>query len=493
MKPILDKLTRPFKRRRLELPQPPAAPPPFLGGAGSWGRSRQLWAYQGWVFAAVNAIARRVAGVPLRLFRAEGAGPGPELTRHPALDLLARPNPILTGRSLRFVLALHLELTGMAFVLVADNALGRPAELWPLSPADLIEISAGPDTARPITGFVFSDGSGRRQTYAPDEIIYLRHPSPTSLIYGASPIEANAHAFDIDLAVRVYQRNFFRNSARPELVLSTDQRLTETEARRILTRWNQKHQGLSHVFEPTVLDGGLKAQPLSFSAKDFEFMALAGWTQDNILAAYGVPAGKLGLVKDLNRANAFAVDVTFNAECVRPRLELIEDALNARLLPRWGRGLLLRHDNPVPADRAQAHAEAMARLDRGVITVNEYRASLGMEPVAWGDEPIPRPAAQPWPAAGVGDSHAGRRAAGRDPGEVIRAHYPRLLARFAGWSKAKVAQALQDEPGLLAPLLPPAAEAGRRERINRHLTRCLIEGKGLAAALAGPGQSEQGA
>lgn len=491
MKRMLDKLIRTFQRRRLDLPQPAVAPPPFLSGAGSWGRSRQLWAYQGWVFAAVNVIARRVAGVPLRLFQDAAAGPGPELNRHPALDLLARPNPILTGRSLRYTLALHLELTGMAFVLVVDNALGRPAELWPLSPADLIEIAAGPDTSRPITEFVFSDGAGRRQSYSPAEIIYLRHPSPTSLIYGASPIEANAHAFDIDLAVRTYQRNFFKNSARPELVLSTDQRLTETEARRILTRWNQKHQGLSHVFEPTVLDGGLKAQPLSFSAKDFEFMALAGWTQDNILAAYGVPAGKLGLVKDLNRANAFAVDVTFNAECVRPRLELIEDALNVGLLPRWGRGLSLRHDNPVPTDRAQAHAEAMARLDRGVVTVNEYRASLGMGPVAWGDEPLPRPVdAQSAPMAWDGGDAAGRE---KGAAELIQAHYPRLLARFAGWSKAKVAQALKDDPGLIAPLLPAAADEQAITRVKQHLTRCLVGGKGLAAALAGPDPSHKGA
>lgn len=97
--------------------------------------------------------------------------------------------------------------------------------------------------------------------YRPSELLYFRHPSPASLVYGASPIEAMAHAFDIDLAVRVYQRNFFRNSARPEVVLSTEQRLTEDEARRVLTRWRQKHQGLAHVFEPTVLDGGLKATP----------------------------------------------------------------------------------------------------------------------------------------------------------------------------------------------------------------------------------------
>ena len=365
-------------------------------GGGGWlwssrplaSRRAQLRAYQGWVYAAVRAIASRVCAVSLRLMAVEEKGAHRELAHHPALELISRPNPIMTGRQLRFTIVTHLELTGMAFVLVVENALGKPAQLWPLSPGDLIEITTADDPTSPITGFVFRGPGGQRVSYSPEEILYFRHPSPTSLVYGASPIEAMAYAYDIDLAVRIYQRNFFRNSARPELVLYTDQRLTDQEARRILTHWRQKHQGLAHVFEPTILDSGLKVQPVTYSAKDFEFMALAGWTQDNILAAYGVPAGKLGLVKDVNRANAIGIEITFNSECILPRLELIEDVLNNFFLPRYGSRLIFKHDNPVPTDRAQAHREAMAQLDRGVITINELRAQMGRPPVPWGDRPL---------------------------------------------------------------------------------------------------------
>ncbi len=476
----LSRIARPLLRRRLDLPPAPAGPPPFLDGSGLAGRARQLRAYQGWVYAAVNIIAHRVAGMPLRLYARAPQGPGLELTRHPLLDLLARPNPILTGRQFRFTLTTHLELTGMAFILVADNALGRPAELWPLSPADLIEITAGSDTRRPISGFRFQAPDGA-VTYAPKEILYFRHPSPWSLLYGASPLEAMAHAFDIDLAVRVYQRNFFRNAARPEVVLMTDQRLTEDEARRLLTRWNQKHQGLAHVFEPTLLDAGLKVQPLAYSAKDFEFASLAGWTQDNILAAYGVPAGKLGLVKDVNRANAQGIDATFNAECVRPRLELIEDVLNAFLLPRYGPDLILKHDNPVPADRAQNHCEAMALLDRGALTINEHRASLGRPPLPWGDTPWrPSPSAVGENDSEVGDYTWRVQAAG-----LVRRHWPALAARFAGWSRAKVAAALEREPWLLAPLLPAQTPPAEADRLRAQFANALAEDRDIEQVLHG--------
>jgi len=476
MKRLLAKL-RPTKRRALDLPARPVGPPPFLGGVGLGGRARQLAAYQGWVYAAVSLIAGRVSGVRLRLY-ASAAGGRIELEEHPLLELLARPNPIMTGRQFRFMVMSHLDLTGMAFVLVARDRLGRPGQLWPLCPADLLEIATGDDTSQAIAGFVFSGPGGKRQTHRPEDILYFRHPSPTSLVYGASPIEAIAHAYDIDTAVRIYQRNFFRNSARPEVVLQTDQRLTEEEARRILTRWNQKHQGLEHAFEPAILDAGLSARPLTYSAKDMDFMALAAWTQDNILAAYGVPAGKLGLVKDVNRANAQGIDITFNSECIQPRLAQIEDVLNAFLCPQFGPGLSLAHDNPVPSDRAQNHLEAMQMLDRGALTINEFRASLGRPAVAWGD--------QPGGSAQGQSAEALKQAAARAwlgwAGQRLRAAWPGLESRFHGWSAGRVAEELQRRPQLLEAAVPPGDDAAGA-RLKAVLAGCLAEGKTLEQTL----------
>lgn len=167
MKAWFRKITSPKQRRALNLPAPSLAPPPFLGGGGLGGRGRQLAAYQGWVYTAVSAIAARVAGMELRLLRATESGPGPQITRHPLLDLLARPNPIMTRRELTYTLVSHLDLTGMAFCLVSDNALGLPAELWPLSPADLVEIESGPDTRRAIEAFRFSGPDGKTVRYRP--------------------------------------------------------------------------------------------------------------------------------------------------------------------------------------------------------------------------------------------------------------------------------------------------------------------------------------
>ena len=176
MKRFFRKKTKPPQTRALDLPAAPMAPPPFLGGSALTSRSRQLAAYQGWVYAAVSAIAGRVAGVPLRL-NAVSNGDKAEVAGHPLLTLLSRPNPIMSGRQFRFTVMSQLDLAGMAFVLVAGDRLGRPGQLWPLNPADLIEITSGGSTGQAITGFVFQGPGGARQRFSPEDILYFRHPA----------------------------------------------------------------------------------------------------------------------------------------------------------------------------------------------------------------------------------------------------------------------------------------------------------------------------
>jgi len=53
---------------------------------------------------------------------------------------------------------------------------------------------------------------------------------------------------------------------------------------------------------------------------------------------YLVPASKLGLVEDVNRANADANELHLSKETVLPRLMLIEEKLNEKVMPMftWG-------------------------------------------------------------------------------------------------------------------------------------------------------------
>lgn len=371
----------------VKIPTGVAASRGGLFGFSSLGSLRkQCEAYQGHVYKCVTLIYRRAIGVPMLLYKERG-DTSEELKRHPFIDLMRRPNPFMTGRDLKAMTFMHRDLTGMAFWLKVMNRLGRPAELWPLPVANFVKFVFN-DAGTDLLKYEFRTDRGEPVFYDPEEIVYFRYPHPLYLLDGASPIQAMAFAYDTDLAVRVYQRNFFQNSARPDVVFETDQSVEDADARRLLMAWKQAHQGVERSWEPAILDRGMKIKSLTTAAKDFEFAALAGWTKEDILEAYNVPAGKLGSVKDVNKANALGIDITFNSECIAPRLDSYEDQITLDILPHYDAGLFANHVNCVPRDREHDLKERESNLKIFFTTVNEEREKEGLDPVAWGDAPF---------------------------------------------------------------------------------------------------------
>ncbi len=61
--------------------------------------------------------------------------------------------------------------------------------------------------------------------------------------------------------------------------------------------------------------------------------------------------------------------------------------------------------------------------------------------------------------------------------------YPRLLARFAGWSAGRVARELAAKPELLTGLCPPELTGPPRRRLLRALAACLGQGLDLEQTL----------
>lgn len=348
-----------------------------LGDSGG-----QLAAYQGHVYKCVTLIYRRAISVSMKLYKQE-RDKSEEVKRHASLDLMKRPNPSMSGRELKSLTLMHLDLTGKAFWLKKLNRLGRPSELWPLSPASFLGLLLDGDK-NGIKGFEFQTESGPKIHYDADEIVYFHYPHPVYPFEGASPIQSQAFAYDIDRATKVYMRNFFRNSARPDVVLQTEQQIQEEDARRILLSWREAHQGFGRAWEPAILDRGLQAKTISMPDKDLVFAASAGLSKQDILEAYGVPEGKLGTIKGIDDENMAAIDVTFNSECIAPRLALYDEAINSHILQHYQEGLYVKHANPVPRDREFALKERELNLKTLTTTINEEREKMGLPPVPWG-------------------------------------------------------------------------------------------------------------
>jgi HK97 family phage portal protein len=342
-----------------------------------------LKAYRGWVFACASIIAKNVAKVPMRLSVKRGDG-NEEITDHPMLDLFVGVNPIQTRFELWWLSMVWLELCGKSFWYLVRNGLGVPQELWPIPP-DRMKVV--PERERVIGGYLYQH-QGKKIAFDAEEIIYLRYPNPTSIYEGMGTLQAATYEYDTDLYMKKHRIATFKNRARPDVVLETDQYLSDPDYTRIRKSWNKIYGDVDNAGKVGILEAGLKVRPFSQTMQELDFVDGARLSRNDILGIFGVPASMLGLVEDVNRANADANYRTFQSEVILPRLIMIAEKLTQDLCPMFDAKLSVAFENPVPEDAERKREDRTANLQIGYTSINEERAKEGMEPAPWGKVPL---------------------------------------------------------------------------------------------------------
>lgn len=346
-------------------------------------KSNLLAANLSWVYACVNIRAKSVAQTRFRIYRRLGADEFEEIEDHPLFMLLSDFNPFWTKYELLYTTVTHLDLTGDAYWYIARDGMKRPREIWPLQ-ADKMSII--PDPANYIKGYELKN-QNQTTFFRPEEVVHFRYPKSNDPYYGWGPLSAAAASHDIDHYQLEYSKNLYINGAIPPIALSTEKPLGDISRRALADSWHERFGGPENQGKIPVLDNGLKIQPVGVNPKDLDWLASNRTTRDQIMGIFGVPASKLGLVEDVNRASAEANDYTFAVNVVEPILNMVDDKLTkefAREFP--GDRLIIKHDTTIPKDEEKRARIMKMRLDIGLTTRNEERLMDGYEAVEGGDD-----------------------------------------------------------------------------------------------------------
>jgi HK97 family phage portal protein len=356
------------------------------GGRLLTGSKQQLDAYKSWVYSCVSLISDRLATLDYKFYNKDT---GAELTTtNKNFKVFTKPfhtpNELMTFRFIKQFCQMQLDLTGMTIIYPVKNVLGQVWEIWPLNMEEYIKTEVGGSPLAPKVKYYFRSGTGGWIDYDINELIVINYPNPKNPYEPMSPIQAQAYATDLDKYIEIYERDFFKNSARTDFALTTEVPIEQEKADEIKARWKQKYQGKFH--DVAVLDSGLKPVQLSFANKDFEFLNLAKWSKEKVLACYRVPESKLGGV-DSNRAGSVQSDISFNRESIGPRLILWDEELTVGICKTFDERLQIKHENPIPRDRQLEVLEAKTYLGGlPAMTINEYRKIyLNLEAIENGD------------------------------------------------------------------------------------------------------------
>ncbi len=324
------------------------------------------------IFAIVSKIAETVASVPFKLFKN-----GKEVSENDKVyKLLMQPNPISSWYDLIYTAQMQIDLTGERYFYFAKDRLKKIREIWVI-PSCYIE----PVIDNNILIKEYKLHGFQKESLPPEDVVFDRYPSLTSMVRGMSPLEKAVYEYDIHLYTKMYMKNFYKNGAVPQGILTTEQKLTEDDIERIARLWTEKYGGLSNSWKIAILYGGLKFEPISINPASKDFMEQANWSRDDICAIYKVPPGLLGYSQHLTKASAQVYMSMYMRDCILPRVRKLEFLFNQRILPRIAQGYTIKFANPVPEDEELNVLRAKIGGLYGVLTINEIRKLLGFEPL----------------------------------------------------------------------------------------------------------------
>jgi len=338
--------------------------------------------YNGWVFACVRAIAEEVANIDLVLYKTDSKGNDEIVRDHAVLDLLAQVNEYMTKYTLFERLQSNLELNGNEYWYLESGKGTTPKAIYPLMPSCVAPIGGVKDY---VVGYKYTiDGSS--QTIPAEKILQFKNFNPKSDIIGMSTLSAARTAAETDNYAKTYNKNYFQNSARPDVILEYPETLSPEDEKRLLESWNDTHSGASKQFKTAVASGGLKVSAFQLSQRDMEFLEQRRFSRDEIMGIFRVPSTVIGLTVEATFASAKAASYSFSLRTIKPKMQRIVDTLNEFLLPRYGEtGLHFDFVSPVQEDRTVILQEYKDGLANGWLTLNEIRRKENLSDIEGGD------------------------------------------------------------------------------------------------------------
>lgn len=346
------------------------------------------------VFGCARVIAEGISQVPWKLYRRDDAKGRVEAREHPLFRVLhRRPNDWQTSFEFRETIALHLVLTGNAFVYINRGRGGEILELLPYDPG-CVTVKRHSDTS--LT-YQIKLADGRSVELSQGSVWHIRGSSWNSW-EGLNAVHIARNAIGLSLATEEFGSSLFANGARPGGLLTTDQGIDEDRVKLIRSAWQESQGSSGNAMKTAILHSGLKYMPLSYNADEAQYNETQKAALNRICAFFRV--NPIMVMQTEGTAAYASVEQMFLAHLTHtlmPWFERIEQSADVSLLSKKeqaGGYYTKLEAKGLMRGTAKERAEYnQIMLQNGVVSRNEVRASEDMDLVEDPEFSKPTPAA----------------------------------------------------------------------------------------------------
>ena len=347
------------------------------------------------VYRCVNEIANSASRVEINLFRGDQ-----EIDKHPLLDLLYNPSPMVSNVEFFQAVYAYLLISGNSYMLSVGGDRTPPTELYNLRP-DRIKINASSRSTPNSYDYII--GGQTVESYIVDQatgnskVKHIKMFNPLDDFYGMSPIMSASIDIDQHNLANKHNVNLLQNGARPSGAVvfkpkdetGAAMQLSEVQRSQLVNDINQRFGGTGNAGKPMLLEGDFDWKEMGLSPKDMDFTQLKHMSAKDIALVYGVPSQLIGIPDSQTYSNFAEAKLALYNETIIPLLDKVQADMNEWLSPMFGEDLELRYNvDSIPAmaeQRRRVFESVTTGVQNGILTRNEAREQLGYETIDGGD------------------------------------------------------------------------------------------------------------
>ena len=316
-----------------------------------------------------------------------------EPIEHPALQLIAQPDPLVMGSLFWAWVVQDYKLFGNTYIRKIRSSTRGTVTALQFLPQDMVR-PVGNGT-NPLTHYVYTT-DGRSFDIPVSDIIHIRYGrEPSDIRLGRSPVTAVLREIATDNTASTTAWGLLANGAMPSLIVGPDAKdasvdLSMDDARQVK---RQLHEDLSGDGSGgiVVMTGPYKMDRVSLTPSELALDSVRRVPEERICSALGINPMVLGLGSGLERstyANYERAQQAAWEDGMVPLLRTISDALTADLLPEYsetqeGDYIVFNVDNVrALADDLSAEADRAEKLYKaGIIDRAEAKRIAGLEAI----------------------------------------------------------------------------------------------------------------
>lgn len=337
------------------------------------------------VYRCVDVIGDSVAQLPLEPYKIDKDGYKRKYLEHPTYYLLNKePNSQMSRFTFMKTLITSVLLNGNGYALIERDAKGDAVSLK-LIPSELVTISK----VDPLKNKIMYNVTGIKQLVEPVNMIHILNFSYDG-ITGISTLQHARNTLGLATDSEAHAEGFFKGGANLAGIIKVQSSLTPKQQLDIKESWQSTFSPMTGTPNGVaVLQGNMDFQPITVSPSDAQLLETRQFNVIDICRFFGVSPVKAFDLSKSSYSTVEATQLAFLTDTLSPLLEKIELEFERKLYkPSEKNSIDVRFDTSVllRADKASLATYYQTLFNIGVVSPNEIRKQLDLEPLENGDK-----------------------------------------------------------------------------------------------------------